>query len=287
MTCPSCGAPDQPGQFCNRCGTRLPVPPERLEALRAFIPGEVAERILAAGGAGERRIVTAMICDVTGSTPLGERLGPERFKVVMDQVLGRVIAAVSRYEGTVAQVMGDGLLAFFGAPIAHEDDPERAVRAAVDACDAIVAYAGEIDAAYGLPLAIRVGLNTGPVVLSHVTDVLQVAYNALGDTVTTAARLEGAAAPGTVLAAETTAHLVAAICDLRPAGPLTLKGKTGPVAAFEIVAVRAGAARVLVHAVGPGTDSAIRSLGAWVKISQPSAVTTTSSSIRTPPHPGR
>ena len=169
------------------------LPPDRLEHLRTFIPTETAQKILAAGVSQERRLVTALFCDVVGSTTLGERFGPERFKVVMDQVLGRIIEAVARYEGTVAQLMGDGVLAFFGAPLAHEDDPERAVRAALDVRDAVGAFSSELQAAYGVPLQVRAGLNTGAIVLSRITDVLEVAYNALGDTVTTAARLTASA----------------------------------------------------------------------------------------------
>ncbi|HLA81211.1 MAG TPA: zinc-ribbon domain-containing protein [Thermoleophilia bacterium] len=127
MRCPACAHENpQEAYFCSQCGVSLqPASSDRLKSLRAFIPSEVADKIIAAGGIGERRIVTVMSCDIVGSTQLGERLGPERFKVVMDQVLGRAIAAVARYEGTVAQVSGDGLLAFFGAPLAHEDDAER------------------------------------------------------------------------------------------------------------------------------------------------------------------
>ena len=237
MRCPTCSQdnPDQ-ARFCHACGSPLTdLPGDRVRSLRAFIPADVAQKILRAGGLGERRTVTALFCDVVGSTPLGERLGPERFKVVMDQVLGRIIAAVAHYEGTVVQVMGDGLLAFFGAPLAHEDDPERAVRAALDIRDAVAAFGRELEAAYGLSLQIRSGLNTGPVVISRVTDLLEVAYNALGDTVTTAARLQSAAAPGAILATEATGRLVSSLFDLRPSGPLVLKGKSTPVPAVEIL----------------------------------------------------
>ncbi len=227
--------------FCNGCGIAVSaLPTDRLLALRAFIPAEVAQKIMTAGGEGERRTVTAFFCDIVGSTALGEHLGPERFKVVMDQVLGRIITAVSRYEGTVAQVMGDGLLGFFGAPIAHEDDPERAVRAALDIRETVAAFARDLQAAYGMTLQIRIGLHTGPVALSRLADVLPVAYNALGDTVTTAARLQAAASPSTILASEVTAHLAAPLLEVRPTGPLTLKGKEGPVAAAEILGFRAG-----------------------------------------------
>lgn len=246
MRCPTCNQDNlHQARFCNACGTPLSdMPVDRLRALRAFIPADVAQKILSAGGLGERRTVTALFCDIVGSTPLGERLGPERFKVVMDQVLGRIITAVARYEGTVAQVMGDGLLAFFGAPLAHEDDPERAVRAALDVREAVATYARDLEAAYGVAMQVRVGLNTGPVVLSRVTDVLEVAYNALGDTVTTAARLQGAAAPGTIIAAAVTARLVGGLFDLRSLGPLALKGKEAPVAAVEILDRREVAGKV-------------------------------------------
>ena len=245
------------------------LPPDRREHLRAFIPAETAQKILAAGVSQERRLVTALFCDVVGSTALGERFGPERFKVVMDQVLGRIIEAVARYEGTVAQLMGDGVLAFFGAPLAHEDDPERAVRAALDVRDAVGAFSSELQAAYGVPLQVRAGLNTGAVVLSRITDVLEVAYNALGDTVNTAARLQSAAAAGTILASAATAGLVEPLFDLRPVGSLTLKGKGEPLEAFEVVGSRAvtGKVRGIVGLTSPlvGRDGELAQLDESVR----------------------
>jgi len=223
-------------RFCGNCGVPLSsVASERLHALRAFIPADVSEKIRSGGGAGERRIVTVLFCDLVGSTPLGERLGPERFKVVMDQLLGRMIAAISKYEGTVAQVMGDGLLAFFGAPLAHEDDSERAFLAALDIREAVLAFSRDLEAAYGMPVQLRIGLHAGPIVLMKVTDVLQVTYNALGDTVTTAARLQSAARPDSIVASEAAMRLVAPLFEARPIGPLDLKGKTGPISAYEVV----------------------------------------------------
>ena len=245
------------------------LPPDRREHLRAFIPAETAQKILAAGVSQERRIVTALFCDVVGSTALGERLGPERFKVVMDQVLGRIIGAIAGYEGTIAQLMGDGVLAFFGAPLAHEDDPERAVRAALEVRGAVGAFSSELQAAYGMALQVRAGVNTGAVVLSRVTDVLEVSYNALGDTVNTAARLQGAAAPGTILASAGTAAQVEPLFDLRPVGPLTLKGKSEPFDAFEVVAGRAvaGKARGIVGLTSPlvGRDGEVAQLAESVR----------------------
>jgi len=240
------------------------LPPDRRDHLRAFIPAETAQKILAAGVSQERRVVTALFCDIVGSTVLGEQLGPERFKVVMDQVLGRIIAAIARYEGTIAQLMGDGVLAFFGAPLTHEDDPERAIRAALEVRDAVGEFSNELQAAYGVPLEVRAGLNTGAVVLSRITDVLEVAYNALGDTVNTAARLQSAAAAGTVLASAATAALVEPLFDLRSAGPLTLKGKRQPLEAFEVVGSRAvsGKVRGIVGLTSPlvGRDGELAQL---------------------------
>lgn len=240
MRCPICTAQNpEEARFCNACGAPLgQASVERLQALRSFIPNNIAQKMMNAPGLGARRIVTVLFCDVVGSTVLGERLGPERFKIVMDQVLGRIVAAVSRYEGTIAQVMGDGLLTFFGAPLAHEDDAERAVRAALDIRDALTAYTRELETAYGVSLRIRVGLNTGPVVLSGVTDIVGIAYNALGDTVTMAARLQSAAAPHTIVASEATGRLVASLFETRPVGPLVLKGKETPVYGVEILGNR-------------------------------------------------
>lgn len=240
MRCPACGQHSrEEARFCDACGSPLTtVASDRLEALRAFVPPDIAEKIMGAGGLGERRIVTVLFCDIVGSTALGERLGPQRYKIVMDQVLGRIITAVARYEGTVAQVMGDGLLTFFGAPLAHEDDAERAVRAALDIRDAVAAYSKDLETTYGLTLQVRIGLNTGPIVLSEITDVVQIAYNALGDTVTTAARLQTAAQPGTILVSEVTGRLVTSLFELRPAGPLALKGKEAPVRPVEVLAQR-------------------------------------------------
>jgi class 3 adenylate cyclase len=140
--------------------------------------------------AGERRVVTALVADVAGSTGIGERLGPERSKFLFDEVVRLMREEVERFGGTVAQLTGDGILALFGAPTAHEDDSERAVRAAVALHQSIARYAAEIGPAYGIELAVRVAVNTGPVVLPQHDAPPDVLYNALGDTVNVAARLQ-------------------------------------------------------------------------------------------------
>jgi ABC-type transport system substrate-binding protein/class 3 adenylate cyclase len=188
---------------------------------------------------GERRIVTVLFVDIADSTGIGERLGPERSAFLFDEVLRLMSAQVERYDGTVAQLLGDGLLAIFGAPLAHEDDSERAVRAGLAIQRALAGYAREVEAAYGVTLAARIGLNTGPVVVSAEAEDGDERYNALGDTVNVAARLQEVATTGggLVLGPET-ARLVGDCFELEPLGDLELKGKRLPVGAFRVAGER-------------------------------------------------
>ncbi|MGZ8599028.1 MAG: adenylate/guanylate cyclase domain-containing protein, partial [Actinomycetota bacterium] len=151
----------------------------------------------------ERKVVTAMFADLVGSTGLAERLDPEDLKLVVNDALGRVIGAVEAFGGTVKDLAGDGVLALFGAPKAHEDDPERAVRAALQSIEEIGWYAREVEAAFGIrDFGVRVGIDSGPVVVGAVGAGSRVEYGALGDAVNTAARLQAQAEPFTVLVGE-------------------------------------------------------------------------------------
>src|SRR5919202_6776191 len=146
---------------------------------------------------GERRIVSVLVADVVRSTTIAEQLGPERSKFLMDEVIRLMTEQVGHYDGTVAQVAGDAIYTLFGAPLAHEDDSERAVRAALAIQRKIAQYAEEVRAAYGVELAVRVAVNTGPVVVSADESLDgNDRWNALGDTVNVAARLEKLAEPG-------------------------------------------------------------------------------------------
>src|SRR6187455_2244786 len=145
---------------------------------------------------GERRIVTALIADVVGSTAIGEQLGPERSKLLIDEVVRLMAEQVRRYDGTVAQLVGDEMLAFFGAPVSHEDDSERAVRAALAIQRAVAEYAEEVREAYGIALEVRIAINTGPVVIQLESED---PYNALGDTVNVASRIQELAGGGQVV----------------------------------------------------------------------------------------
>ena len=183
---------------------------------------------------GERRIVTALIADVVGSTAIGEQLGPERSKLLIDEVVRLMAEQVRRYEGTVAQLVGDEMLAFFGAPVSHEDDSERAVRAALAIQRAVQSYAQEVKDAYGIELAVRIGINTGPVVVGMEADGDGDPWNALGDTVNVTARLASAAGAGEILV--TSAAAQAAGLDPRlERRHLALKGK---VQSTEVVSLR-------------------------------------------------
>src|SRR6266496_1478831 len=189
--------------------------------------------------AGERRIVTVLMADVAGSTTIGEQLGSERSKFLFDEINGLIAAEVRRFGGTVAQLTGDGLFALFGAPNAHEDDSERAVRAALAAQDTLSDYAGQVSEAYGVVLGARFGINTGPVLLTSADAPADERYNALGDTVNVAARLQALAGEGGVAVGPATARQIESRFELKSLGKVELKGKGAPVEAFLVEGERA------------------------------------------------
>jgi class 3 adenylate cyclase len=182
---------------------------------------------------GERKPVTILFSDIVGSTAMAEKLDPEEWKEVVAGAHRQVSEAVYRYEGTIAQLLGDGVLAFFGAPLTHEDDPERAVRAALDIQTAMAVYRAELEG-YVDDFQVRIGLHTGEVVVGQIGDDLHMEYLALGDAVNLAARLQGAAQPGGVLISETTALLVRGRFDLVAFGEIDLKGKAAAVSVYSV-----------------------------------------------------
>jgi ABC-type transport system substrate-binding protein/class 3 adenylate cyclase len=188
---------------------------------------------------GERRIVSVLIADLAGSTKIGERLGPERTKLLIDEVLRLMAEQVRRFDGTVAQLRGDELYAIFGAPVAHEDDSERAVHAALAIQRRVGRYAEEVKAAYGVELAVRVGVNTGPVVVQPGEDGDGTdPWNALGDTVNVASRLQNLAPSGGVVLGSTTARQVEACFLLEELGEQELRGRESAVRTFQVTGVR-------------------------------------------------
>ncbi len=197
----------------------------------------------------ERRVVTALCADLVGSTPLAEQLDPEEARLLVGEAVARMVHAVEGYGGTVKDLAGDGILALFGAPVAHEDDPERALRAALQVTAELGAYAAEVEGSFGIGgLGVRVGVNTGTVVVGPVGAGGRVEYGAVGDAVNVAARLQAAAEPGSVLTGAETARLVEGLFSLSEPKELTLKGKSEPVVAYEVE-------NALFQATRPGADT--------------------------------
>jgi predicted ATPase/class 3 adenylate cyclase len=241
-TCVACSAPLSPGDaFCSRCGS--PAPSGSGDGLTRYVPPELLTKLQAARAgkamAGERRTVTMLFADIQGSTAAAERLDPEEWAEIANGAFERLIQPVYRYEGTLARLMGDAVLAFFGAPIAHEDDPERAVRAGLDMLDAVRPYARSIEDEWDVTVDLRVGINTGLVVVGEVGSDLRVEYTALGDAVNVAARMEQTAAAGTLQISAATHRHVASLFDFEELEPVAAKGKSEPVPAFRVTGIRA------------------------------------------------
>ena len=195
------------------------------------------------GGAGssERRPLTVLFADIAGSTAIAERMDPEDWTAIVSQAFARMNATVTRYDGTIARLMGDGVLAFFGAPVAHEDDPLRAVRCGLDMARAVDELSAELSAKDPIELKVRVGINTGPVVVGVVGTQAASEYTAMGDAVNVASRIQALARPGTVLVSGATHRFVAALVESVDVGALDLKGKTNAVQAYEVTGLKAGA----------------------------------------------
>jgi class 3 adenylate cyclase/tetratricopeptide (TPR) repeat protein len=218
MICTRCQMANPEGaRFCLNCGNQL----------EAQVKVE-----------GERKYVTVLFADVVDSTGLGERLDPEQVAEIMNGAFAFLNASVKKYDGTIARLLGDAILAFFGAPVAHEDDAERAVRAGLDIQAAAREYAEEVKRDYGVDFKVRVGINTGLAVLAAVGDEIRTEYTAMGDTTNVAARLQSAAEPGTVLISADTYHLVKQLFELRPRGGAMVKGKSAPIVTYEVLSPR-------------------------------------------------
>jgi class 3 adenylate cyclase len=194
--------------------------------------------------AGERRVITALFCDVVNSTTLAEQLDPEDWAEIMNDAFQRASAPVLRYGGTVNKLMGDGFLALFGVPVGHEDDPQRAILAGLDILAAIKAFGAEVKQSRGLDFAMRVGINTGPVVVADVGSPQATDHTALGDAVNVAARMEQTAAPGTLQISAETYRLVAPLFDVVALGDIELKGKRERAPAYRVTGAKAHPGRL-------------------------------------------
>src|SRR3990172_6833041 len=241
LQCAECGAelPDS-AKFCVQCGRQAGAAADagsRAGAPDAAPPRRLAEKIVASRASleGERKQVTVLFADLKGSLELLADRDPEDARALLDSVLERMMDAVHLYEGTVNQVLGDGVMALFGAPLAHEDHAVRACYAALRIQQSVERYAEELRRREGIDLLVRVGVNSGEVVVRSISSDLHVDYTAVGQTTHLAARMEQLARPGTILVTGATARLVAGYVDLRPLGSAPVKGVVEPVQLFEVV----------------------------------------------------
>jgi predicted ATPase/class 3 adenylate cyclase len=264
-TCPSCGAANPPeNKFCGQCAaplrTALTAPSAAPES---HTPKHLAEKILTSKAAleGERKQVTVLFADLKGSMELLADRDPEEARKLLDPVLERMMEAVHRYEGTVNQVMGDGIMALFGAPVAHEDHAVRACYAALDMQAAIGRDAERVRRSHGISLEIRVGLNSGEVVVRAIGSDLHMDYTAVGQTTHLAARMEQLATGGRSLLTAGTLRLAEGYVEAKPLGPVPVKGLDAPVEVFELTGagplrsrLRVAAARGLTKFVGRDSE---------------------------------
>src|SRR5256712_271982 len=256
--CPRCNAAQEPGsRFCDACGADLAGTPASAHAVTsappapaAYTPKHLAEKILTSRSAleGERKQVTVLFVDVSGFTSMSEGLDPEDVHRLMTRAFELMLGEVHRYEGTVNQFLGDGIMALFGAPIAHEDHAQRAVHAALGIRKALDDYQEELQRKRWMSFQVRQGLNTGLVVVGSIGTDLRMDYTAVGDTTNVAARLQQAADRGRIVVSDGTYRLVEAYFYTRELAPLTLKGKSEPLKAWEVIATREGRTRLDVEA---------------------------------------
>ena len=236
MKCGSCGHDNPAGaRFCNDCGGPLAASPGAPEP-RAYTPRHLVEKILASQSAlrGERKLVTVLFADVVRSMELAERLDAEEWHRLLDRLFRILSDGVHRYEGTINQYTGDGIMALFGAPIAHEDHAQRACATALHLARELGDLARDVRRERGLELAVRMGLNSGEVVVGRIGDDLRMDYTAQGHVVGLAARVQQLAPPGGVAVTESTARLAAGFFDFEERGEQRLKGASVPVRVFEL-----------------------------------------------------
>jgi class 3 adenylate cyclase/tetratricopeptide (TPR) repeat protein len=251
IACSSCGKINTlSNKFCSECGHKITIISpeqlskelsfdEKLAKIQRYLPKDLTQKILAQRDKieGERKQVTVMFCDMEGYTSLTEKLGSEETYSLMDEVYEILIHKVHDYEGTVNELTGDGIMALFGAPIALEDAPQRAIRSALAIHQEINKFSDRIKQEKGIPtLKMRIGIHTGPVVVGTLGNDLRVEFKAVGDTVNLASRTEGLAEPGTTYVTEETFKLTEGLFRCESLGPIVVKGKEEPVKVYQVIA---------------------------------------------------
>jgi len=251
--CPNCKASNPPdSKFCEKCGRDLKPPKEtpsvRYSEPQSYTPKFLADKILTTRSslAGERKVVTVLFADVANYTGMSEKLEPEEVHQIMDGCFKILMDEIHHYEGTINQFTGDGIMALFGAPVAHEDHAQRACRAALAIQKAMKGYAQKIEKDCHIAFKLRIGLNSGPVIVGSIGDDLRMDYTAVGDTTNLASRMEGLARQGSILVSNNTYKLAGEFFEFEPLGKLAVKGKQKPVEAYELI--RAGEIETRIEA---------------------------------------
>lgn len=252
----SAEAPEDSGKVQN------PLRGPGRSAIEHYLPKDLMRKLESARESGdmvgERRVVTILFCDVKGSTYAADKLDPEEWSEIINGAFEHMIKPIFKYEGTVARLMGDGILAFFGAPLAHEDDPQRALLAGLDIKDEFAPYREKILQEWGFEIDVRIGINTGLVVVGTVGSDLRMEYTALGDAINMASRMEQHAEPGSVQIAYNTYKLVKGLFEIEELGGIAVKGKDDPVLAYRVLSRRVGQSRMRgvegLHAEMVGRD---------------------------------
>src|SRR4030065_603186 len=250
MKCPKCETENPDGmKFCVECGHKLTLPAkpipkelsfdEKLAKIQRYLPKDLTQKILAQRDKieGERKQVTVMFCDMEGFTSLTEKLGSEEMYSVMDEVYEILIHKVHDYEGTVNELTGDGIIALFGAPLALEDAPQRAIRSALAIHREINKFSDQLKSEKGIsPIKMRIGIHTGPVIVGTLGNDLRVEFKAGGDTVNLASRMESLAEPGTTYVTEDLFKLTEGLFRFEALGEKEIKGKKDPVQTYRVIA---------------------------------------------------
>ena len=263
FNCTKCGTELPAGaKFCLECGQAVAAQPtveSRFASPVSYTPKHLAEKILTSKSAleGERKQVTVLFADMKGSMELLADRDPEEARKLFDAVIEHMMEAVHRYEGTVNHILGDGIMALFGAPLAHEDHAVRACYAALRMQESVKRYASEIQRTQGIPIQIRVGLNSGEVIVGAIRNDLHMDYTAIGQTAHLAGRMEQMAMPGSVLLTPDTLRLAEGYVQVKVLGPVNVKGLNEPIEVYEITGagpvrsrLQAAAARGLTRFVG-------------------------------------
>jgi len=261
--CPSCNSSSPPNfKFCGECGHKLDVSnetspkelsfDEKLAKIQKYLPKGLTKKILSQRDRieGERKQVTVMFCDMVGFTQLSEKLGPEDAYTIMDQVYEILIHKVHDYEGTVNEMTGDGIMGLFGAPIALEDAPQRAIRSSLAIHREMTKFSEKLsrEKEHIPPLKMRIGIHTGPVVVGTVGNDLRVEFKAVGDTVNLASRMEGLAEAGKTIITEDTFKLTEGFFRFEALGEKSVKGKKEPIKTYQVIALSTRRTRFEVSA---------------------------------------